>query len=115
MVDYDESADDVHRRPRVPAREMLIAAPGRRPASGLTEMAGILATNFRRIDMHNETWYDRTGGELVLSVREKPNNAWGGANAAPIYKDGQGHVMQTPGREFLVHPKTKKQYWRTQG
>ena len=63
--------------------------------------------------MHNETWYDRAGGELVLSVRDKPNNAWGSASAAPIYKDGQGHVMQTPGRDFLVHPKTKKQYWRT--
>ena len=66
--------------------------------------------------MRNETWYDRAGGELVLSVRQKPNNAWGaGANATPLYKDGQGHVMQTPGREYLVHPKTKKQYWRTQG
>ena len=66
--------------------------------------------------MHNETWYDRAGGELVLSVRQKPNNAWGGgANATPIYKDGQGHVMQMPGREFLVHPKSKKPYWRTQG
>ena len=23
--------------------------------------------------MHNETWYDRAGGELVLSVKETPN------------------------------------------
>ena len=66
--------------------------------------------------MHNETWYDRAGGELVLTVKEKPNSAWGGgAGAVPLYKDGQGHVMQTPGGEFLVHPKTKKPYWRTPG
>jgi hypothetical protein len=89
---------------RLPAREQ-----GRRGASDM------LGNNLRSNDMRNETWYDRAGGELVLSVKEKPNTSWGAANATPIYKDGQGHVMQTPGREFLVHPKSKKQYWRTQG
>jgi hypothetical protein len=64
--------------------------------------------------MHNETWYDRVGGELVLSVKETPNKAWGSANAALTYRDGKGHVMQTPGHDFLVHPKSKKQYWRSQ-
>lgn len=65
--------------------------------------------------MHNETWYDRAGGELVLSVKQTPAKAWGSANATATYRDGQGHVMQTPGRDFLVHPKSKKPYWRTQG